>query len=621
MATVLLMASLAPAPHGTSASCVRCPACLHYRGCATLVRKVHADCKSSRGILCERSVYKCADLGLFFTHPTVPTHLVAQLYANSAVHTATSTLKRLPRVLAQRHYIHEHLPLLPEQAVVVEVGCSTGWLLRAFDGPRRTLICFEPDASTAALANTSLTRGTQSSHVHVLPETFTIEALDAVLGAGAQIDLFLSSHVLEHLPDLCSFLSALHAKMAPGGAVFTELPNDTQERILHSPHDSQFHLSMTSPGGWLRLMENIGFVLGDLRTVRDFQTVGLNGLWSRSLLYKKNPADPSVVHGLQQNLSATRLAALAAPHADLCRHHADSLGLSVSDCIDGGFAGQVTAKPSFKGAGTQHVHRRVAHRSFSISSFAARLAAAETQHEPFEHLILNDILPADCLSQVVENYPTDVTIDERCVSRIWCPAGNRSNIMSGRALANGWPWPTWKEQRSTDRWRFWKSFYEVVNSTDVKQAWMALFSRSFKLRFGAAGLPRAEDLEFGLDFLQDTGAFELPPHTDVCSKLLSAILYLPFDDLAPEDHGTAIYVATQDAPLAAASCGETRKRWAGYLEVKRAPYRRNTLFAFAPCRSSWHGVPKSLVPRRSIFMWLRFVDPARRNGLSGPCTG
>ena len=415
---MLLMASLAPAPHGTSASCVRCPSCLHYRGCATLVRKVHADCKSSRGILCERSVYKCADLGLFFTHPTVPTHLVAQLYANSAVHTATSTLKRLPRVLAQRHYIHEHLPLLSEQAVVVEVGCSTGWLLRAFDGPRRTLICFEPDASTAALANTSLTRGTQSSHVHVLPETFTIEALDAVLGTGAQIDLFLSSHVLEHLPDPCSFLSALHVKMAPGGAVFTELPNDTQERILRSPHDSQFHLSMTSPGGWLRLMENIGFVLGDLRTVRDFQTVGLNGVWSRSLLFKKNPADPSVVHGLQHNLSATRLAALAAPHADLCRHHADSLGLSVSDCIDGGFAGQVTAKPSFKGAGTQHVHRRVAHRSFSISSFAARLAAAETRHEPFEHLILNDSLPADCLSQMVENYPTDVTIDERCVSRM-----------------------------------------------------------------------------------------------------------------------------------------------------------------------------------------------------------
>ena len=36
------------------------------------------------------------------------------------------------------------------------------------------------------------------------------------------------------------------------------------------------------------------------------------------------------------------------------------------------------------------------------------------------------------------------------------------------------------------------SLYEVVNSTSVKQAWMAPFSRSFKLRFGAVGLPRTE---------------------------------------------------------------------------------------------------------------------------------
>ena len=63
----------------------------------------------------------------------------------------------------------------------------------------------------------------------------------------------------------------------------------------------------------------------------------------------------------------------------------------------------------------------------------------ETQHERFEDLMLNDSLPTDSVSQLGENYPTDVTIDERCVSRIWCPIGNRSNIMSGRALANSWP--------------------------------------------------------------------------------------------------------------------------------------------------------------------------------------
>lgn len=283
-------------------------------------------------------MYRCADLGVFFTHPTVPANLVARLYANQKVHTATLPLKRVPRVLAQHRYIQEHLYQLPDRAVIVEVGCSTGWLLRAFDRPGRTLVCFEPDASTALQANASLTFGTRS-RVHVLRETFSREALEAALGAAAQINLFLSSHVLEHLPDMCKFTSTLHGKMAPGGAVFTELPNDTQEHVVSSKRDSQFHLSMTTPGGWLRVMELAGFVLGDLRTVRDFEKTGTNGLWSRSLLFKKDSADPSVVHGLQQDQSKTFLAALAPQHADRCKQLADTLGLAISACSNGGLAG------------------------------------------------------------------------------------------------------------------------------------------------------------------------------------------------------------------------------------------------------------------------------------------
>ena len=336
----------AAAPNG---SCVRCPSCLHHRGCATLVREVHADCDISDGILCQRSVYRCADLGVFFTHPTVPANLVARLYANPKVHTATLPVKRVPRVLAQHRYIQEHLYQLPDRAVIVEVGCSTGWLLRAFDGPGRTLVCFEPDASTAMQANASLTFGTRS-RVHVLRETFSREALEAALGASAQINLFLSSHVLEHLPDMCKFTSTLHGKMAPGGAVFTELPNDTQERVVSSTRDSQFHLSMTTPGGWLRVMEQAGFVLGDLRTVRDFEKTGTNGLWSRSLLFKKDSADPSVVHGLQQDLSKTSLAALTPQHADRCKQLADTLGLRLAACSNRGLAGGAAAVPSSKRA-------------------------------------------------------------------------------------------------------------------------------------------------------------------------------------------------------------------------------------------------------------------------------
>ena len=87
------------------------------------------------------------------------------------------------------------------------------------------------------------------------------------------------------------------------------------------------------------MMELAGFVLGDLRTVRDFEKTGTNGLWSRSLLFKKDSADPSVVHGLQQDQSKTFLAALAPQHADRCKQLADTLGLAISACSNGGLAG------------------------------------------------------------------------------------------------------------------------------------------------------------------------------------------------------------------------------------------------------------------------------------------
>ena len=98
------------------------------------------------------------------------------------------------------------------------------------------------------------------------------------------------------------------------------------------------------------MMEQAGFVLGDLRTVRDFEKTGANGLWSRSLLFKKDSADPSVVHGLQQDLSKTSLAALTPQHADRCKQFADTLGLRVSACSNRGLAGGAAAVPSSKRA-------------------------------------------------------------------------------------------------------------------------------------------------------------------------------------------------------------------------------------------------------------------------------
>ena len=97
---------------------------------------------------------------------------------------------------------------------------------------------------------------------------------------------------------------------------------------------------------------------------------------------------------------------------------------------------------------------------------------------------------------------------------------------------------------------------------------------------------------------------------DNCHKLLSLIIYLP-TNFSPEA-GTALYEPMAEARVQSTRCGEQAFTFDGYREVSRVPYLVNTLFAFAPCQTSWHGVPKAQVPRRALFAWLKLADASKR---------
>eukprot|EP00746_Dinoflagellata_sp_MGD_P043207 gnl/MRDRNA2_/MRDRNA2_205014_c0_seq1.p1 gnl/MRDRNA2_/MRDRNA2_205014_c0~~gnl/MRDRNA2_/MRDRNA2_205014_c0_seq1.p1 ORF type:complete len:263 (-),score=33.76 gnl/MRDRNA2_/MRDRNA2_205014_c0_seq1:387-1121(-) len=117
---------------------------------------------------------------------------------------------------------------------LVEMGCARGHLLYnlrklARNGGR--LVCFEVDSfmygellETFALARND-TPGLQTSVVRGL--------LDFKLLAPSSVDIFLSSHVLEHIPDVCSWLSGLKSALKPGGLVFTEVPKQSKDPEAH----------------------------------------------------------------------------------------------------------------------------------------------------------------------------------------------------------------------------------------------------------------------------------------------------------------------------------------------------------------------------------------------------
>eukprot|EP00971_Amphidinium_carterae_P136553 2705564-Amphidinium_carterae.1 len=46
------------------------------------------------------------------------------------------------------------------------------------------------------------------------------------------IDVFASSHVVEHIANPCHFTAGLYRALKPGGIAFTEVPNQYQDPVM-----------------------------------------------------------------------------------------------------------------------------------------------------------------------------------------------------------------------------------------------------------------------------------------------------------------------------------------------------------------------------------------------------
>lgn len=189
-------------------------------------------------------------------------------------------------------------------AIVMELGCASADLLIRFAGGganRTRLVCLEPSSRLLPLARQALAASGALSWV---ARQKAWDAADAQeLGP---IRLFLSSHVLEHMPDLCAFARELYAAMEPGGWVFTEVPTSEAGAVARAGWTPfrHFHLTLTTPSGFVALMASAGFVLADLQTLLSFGNKRGQGeegrpgrggpelLWLRTVFYKPRRPPP-----------------------------------------------------------------------------------------------------------------------------------------------------------------------------------------------------------------------------------------------------------------------------------------------------------------------------------------
>lgn len=148
---------------------------------------------------------------------------------------------------------------------VVEMGCAAGFTLynvRDLASHGGQLNCFEADRDLhAPFRRTFANAAHEGIDVVLTPQMFDGSALQP-----SSVDLFMSSHVVEHWADPCSWMDSVWWILKPGGLVFTEVPveyNDPDNCVTRG----QYHFLYFNEASFAKMMTDVGFEQVQLVTV------------------------------------------------------------------------------------------------------------------------------------------------------------------------------------------------------------------------------------------------------------------------------------------------------------------------------------------------------------------
>ena len=174
---------------------------------------------------------------------------------------------------------------------------------------------------------------------------------------------------------------------------------------------------------------------------------------------------------------------------------------------------------------------------------------------PYPHIIIHNIFPEEFYEKMLKNIPTiqEFTPKPKYPGRKTLTLDEIENLE-----------PSKKE--------FWKQMEIWLKSED--------FSNLLLNKFG---IKKSGTSDYFLH--KDLEDFEVTPHTDIHSKLVTYLFYLPKDD-SLSDLGTKILV-----PKDKSNVGTTKhQKWEDFDIVNTSKYVPNSFLAFTPCENSYHAV-------------------------------
>ena len=211
-----------------------------------------------------------------------------------------------------------------------------------------------------------------------------------------------------------------------------------------------------------------------------------------------------------------------------------------------------------------------------------RIIEAQVVREPWPHLVIEDFLPDEAFARLLAAIPEDWLRTDVDGPRTWVtPLGD--GIMGYK---KGSKTRSWDRRRGAlevlaDVFRAINSDREIFNALK-KPLWREL----------RAGLARFQErYETALKVVQltrltkDGAAYQLKPHTDVPSKLVSIIHYVRCDPGAKL--GTILY---QPKRPQVRCIGETYHNFDRFTEFAMVPFKPNSALIFVRDDQTFHGV-------------------------------
>lgn len=218
-----------------------------------------------------------------------------------------------------------------------------------------------------------------------------------------------------------------------------------------------------------------------------------------------------------------------------------------------------------------------------------QIANAKVSNYPFPHLFVHPVFPTEFYEELLAHLPpTSILTHINEYGTVGVVNSATGKVVQSAAIDDerryiGDLATLEEDEELNGRGDLWRRTADWIMSDAFRSLVVQKFAEGIRQRFGEhAKLITDSDSRFVRDFT----AYLIRPHTDMPSKLVSLLFYLPRDE-SMRNLGTSIY-----RPLdPAMRCdGTTRHPFKKFKKVATMEFLPNSMFGFLRTDQSFHGV-------------------------------